>query len=235
MFRLRSVALKLATRSPIPAGTFSGWTVSIDKAVTLQGAGSTKSIIKAPATPASLTVTTSDGSGTVRITGLKFDCGDTGSCVPVKFFGGGPALVDHCEFIAGSASEIIHNEAYGADMSSKAKGWSNNVTPGSADAVYIEDCTFSKSPYQDQYFWGTSALQSYYGGRTVFRHNVCNFAQVDQHGTPGMIGARWFEIYENTFNTPNAGPMLFHRLAWRIRGGLWQQAQWPRRFDPALR
>jgi hypothetical protein len=26
-------------------------------------------------------------------------------------------------------------------------------------------------------------------------------AQIDQHGTPGMIGARWWEIYENTFST----------------------------------
>jgi hypothetical protein len=42
-------------------------------------------------------------------------------------------------------------------------------------------------------------MQSYYGARTVFRHNYLHMSHVDQHGTGGMIGARWWEVYENTF------------------------------------
>ena len=33
----------------VPAGTFSNWTVNINKAITLAGAGSTRSIIQCPA------------------------------------------------------------------------------------------------------------------------------------------------------------------------------------------
>ena len=82
--------------------------------------------------------------------------------------------------------------------------------PGGAKMVFIEDNTFTldinnpkvntSPPY---YFWGASAVQSYYGARTVFRHNTLNNMQVDQHGTHGMVGARWWEIYENTFFTGN--------------------------------
>jgi hypothetical protein len=50
---------------------------------------------------------------------------------------------------------------------------------------------------------GNSAVQSYNGARTVFRHNSLDFSQVDQHGTNGNIGARWWEIYDNTFNIPS--------------------------------
>ena len=188
----------------IPAGTFSGWNVNLSKAVTLQGAGTGKSIIKGNGTNVILQVTTGDNSGTTRLTGLSFDGGAQQS-VMIRYTNGGAGLVDHCEFIGGSASEMVHNEAYGPNDSNKAKGWSNDVTPGSADALYVEDCVFSKKPQADQYFWGTSAMQGYYGSRTVMRHNTFNYCQVDQHGTQGMIGARWFEIYDNTFTIPSGG------------------------------
>ena len=186
----------------IPAGTFSGWNVSLSKGVTLQGAGEGKSTIKGNGTNVVLNVSSS--SGTTRLTGLTFD-GGTAQSVMIRYSGGGAGLVDHCSFSGGSASEMIHNEAYGPNTSNKAKGWSNDVTPGSADALYVEDCTFSKNPLQDQYFWGTSAMQGYYGSRTVMRHNTFNYCQVDQHGTQGNIGARWFEIYDNTFTIPSSG------------------------------
>ena len=193
----------------IPAGTFSGWNVSLSKGLTLKGAGTQKTIIKGNGTTVVLNVPAT--TGTSRLTGLTFD-GGTVQSVLVRYNGNGAALVDHCEFIGGGASEMIHNESLGAG--NKA-GWTNDVTPGSADALYVEDCVFSKNPYQDQYFWGTSALQGYYGSRTVFRHNTMNYCQIDQHGTAGSVGARWFEIYDNTFNTPNAGQCCFVVL----RGG----------------
>jgi IPT/TIG domain len=104
----------------------------------------------------------------------------------------GTVLIDHNNFNGGPASEMIHNLAYGA---SNAAGWTNNVTPGGSAQVYVETNTFNNL--------GTSAIcsaiESAYGARTVFRYNTLNYCQVDQHGTAGMIGARWWEFYDNTF------------------------------------
>lgn len=199
------VSAKIGQANPgdiitIPAGSFSDWNVNVNKGITLKGAGNA-SIVRGKATTAVLTVTNT--SGLARITGIKFDGGTTQSVMLIAR-NGGKGLIDHCEFVSGSASEMIHNEAYGPDPR-PGPGWTNNVTPGSDDALYIEDCTFSKNPLQDQYFWGTSAVQNYYGSRTVFRHNTCNYCQIDVHGTQGMVGGRWFEIYDNVFTIPASG------------------------------
>ena len=112
-------------------------------------------------------------------------------------------LIDHCSFTGGGASEMIHNEGWGA---SSIAGWLENIVPGSDDALYIEDCSFNNYALTSPYFWGCSGIQSYYGARTVIRYNTFNYCQIDQHGTPGMIGARWWEIYNNTFNIPVGTP-----------------------------
>ena len=112
--------------------------------------------------------------------------------------GNGTGLINNNSFTGGGASEMIHNLGMGA---TDASGWTDNVSPGSANMVYVETNTFTfNATGNPAYFWGTSAIQSYYGARTVFRYNTLNNAQVDQHGTCGMIGARWWEIYNNTFN-----------------------------------
>jgi hypothetical protein len=97
-----------------------------------------------------------------------------------------------------------------------ASGWSDDIVPGSPAAVYIEDNTFTNNGVSGNpaYFWGNSSVQAYYGARTVFRHNHLIMSQIDQHGTPGMIGVRWWEIYENLFDTdvPNASQCCFVSL-----------------------
>jgi len=109
--------------------------------------------------------------------------------------GNAPGVIDHNVFTGGAASEMIHNLAVGA------AGWTDNVTPGGPQMLFVEDNTFTfNASGNPAYYWGSSALQAYYGARTVFRHNILNMCQVDQHGTAGNIGARWWEIYENTFN-----------------------------------
>jgi len=110
--------------------------------------------------------------------------------------GNATVLIDHNTMTGGAASEMIHNLGLGA---ADASGWTNDVTPGGANMVFIEDNVFTFNA--STAFFGTSAVQSYYGARTVFRHNTLNNAQVDQHGTPGNIGARWWEIYSNVFCT----------------------------------
>lgn len=106
-------------------------------------------------------------------------------------------VIDHNSFTWSTNNEVIHNEAYGA---ASTAGWANDVVPGSGDALYIEDNTFTnRTSGNPAYFWGGSAVQGYYGARTVFRYNKVEMATVDMHGTPGMVGARWWEIYENSW------------------------------------
>ncbi|MGZ3768719.1 MAG: hypothetical protein ACXVCP_04740 [Bdellovibrio sp.] len=117
----------------------------------------------------------------------------------VELGGNAPGLIDHNQFNAPTNSEMIHNYGMGALDDS---GWSDDVIPGSPNAIYVESNSFTNNGVSGNpsYFWGNSAIQSYYGARTVFRYNSLSMSEVDQHGTPGMIGARWWEIYENTFN-----------------------------------
>jgi hypothetical protein len=123
-------------------------------------------------------------------------------------------VIDHNTLTWSTNNEVIHNEAYGAGSTA---GWSNDVVPGSGDALYIEDNTFTnRTSGNPAYFWGGSAVQGYYGSRTVFRYNQVEMAAVDMHGTPGMVGARWWEIYENTFHIVPNGDM---DKAIAMRGG----------------
>ena len=222
----------------IPAGSFvwaQGVTIA-GKGVTLEGAGAGLTTIKNASGHPLISVSSISRSGT-RITGVTFvgsdhvllivgpknsapyrvdHCSfDDGAlqAIFVEVGGNGPGLIDECQFVAGSASEMIHNYGLGAD---NASGWSDDIAPGSGGALYIEDCTFSKNPLSDKYFWGTSAVQGYWGSRTVMRHCILNACQIDQHGTKGMIGARWFEFYDNTFYTP---PGMYQSNSFDLRGG----------------
>src|SRR6516225_4456475 len=89
----------------------------------------------------------------------------------INISGNGPFLIDHNTFSSsGAPNEMIHNVGMG---SSDASGWADNVVPGSAAMVFIEDNTFTYNPSgSPAYYYGSSAVQSYYGARTVFRHNT---------------------------------------------------------------
>jgi len=214
----------------VPAGTvtwdLTGITIPSTKAITLDGTGVT--VVRGFSTSTFLAVTT-NATAMTRITGFTFNEVTNGSDV-IDIGGGfanarfridhctfystasqtifirvsnGWGLIDHCTFSGDDASEMVHNEAWGAGVTT---GWTDVITPGGPDALYIEDCTFSKTDQTDPYYWGTSAIQSYYGARTVVRHNTFNYCQVDQHGTAGNVGARWWEIYSNVFTIPaNSG------------------------------
>lgn len=122
-----------------------------------------------------------------RVDHNAFTGGDTQINVREAQYG----LMDHNAFTAGDFCEILH--IYGDGSSD----WTNAVVPGSADAVYVEDNTFTQPSLTGDH--GASAIQSYDGARTVIRYNTFTRQQIDQHGTAGMVGARWWEIYNNTF------------------------------------
>lgn len=201
----------------VPSGT-CGWsalTVPNTKGITLLGGfGGTTTI-----TGAGALFVNSNASAVSRVTGFTFtgaggsNDGDlhvigspssaeyrvdnniftnAGQIIFVAVDGNGAGLIDHNTFTGAGGSEMIHNVALGPASSA---GWTDDVTPGSRSMVFIEDNTFTCN---DPTFI-CSGLQSYYGARTVARHNIFNYTQIDQHGTPGAIGARWFEFYENTF------------------------------------
>ncbi len=126
-----------------------------------------------------------------------------GNCTFIVTSGQGIGCIDSCVFLAGGAAEMIHNEAYG---SVSTAGWAVDVIPGSSNALYIEGNIFRNYQPKVQgafsYDSGSCCLQSYYGARTVLRNNLLIFCQTDQHGTTNSIGARWWEIYNNTNNIP---------------------------------
>jgi hypothetical protein len=122
--------------------------------------------------------------------------------------GNGPGLLDHNTFTGGGASEDIHNLGMGAGSEA---GWQDTVVPGGSQMVFIEDNTFNDSDSNVI----NSGIESYYGARTVLRHNTFNFTQIDQHGTAGNVGARWWEAYDNTFNNQNQNQCCYITM----RGG----------------
>jgi hypothetical protein len=230
---INSAANGDTVKTPGPCSNSWSSAVSIpsNKGITVDGGGNT--------TLSSFGFTLSQGSATSRITGFTFtgpgNNGQNGQAVAlnisgspssvafrvdhntftansqsvfIAISGNGPGLLDHNSLTGGGASEMIHNLGLGA---SNNGGWSDSVAPGSDNMVYVEDNTFTDS---DPTFIA-SGLQSYNGARTVVRHNTFNFSQIDQHGTPGMIGARWWEVYENTFNAQGKAQCCYMVL----RGG----------------
>lgn len=104
-----------------------------------------------------------------------------------------PGLFDHNTFSGLSAAqEFFYVHGWGAVDTT---GWTNSHTPGSDAAIYIENNTFTTPTSQSNNAW----IQMYYGGRAVIRNNTFNYTRIDGHGTPGNIGVRWWEFYNNQF------------------------------------
>ena len=111
--------------------------------------------------------------------------------------GNGPGLFDHNSFSTShGADEMLHVLGLG---SGNGDGWLDVVPPGGPNMIFLENNTFSCSGSTI-----ASAIESYYGSRTVLRYNTFTNAQIDQHGGGG-IGARWWEVYNNNF--PDGAPI----------------------------
>jgi len=222
----------------IPGPCSSSWpsevTISGNRAVTLGSTGGTVSIAGATAL-----IIHQNASASTRITGLTFvtigrsghptvlvlgefsppsataridhnTFASTSSGTWIETSGSAPVLIDRNSFRAGGAAEMIHNLAFGPEKGTSV-GWTTDVEPGSPNMVFIEDNSFE---CVDSKFL-CNMVQSYYGARTVVRHNISIFSQVDQHGTPGLPWARWWEIYGNTFYSRGLNQCCYMAL----RGG----------------
>jgi hypothetical protein len=124
----------------------------------------------------------------------------------IDIWGNPPGLIDNNDISAKLNAEMIHNNGMGPNDTA---GWEDDIVPGSPNAVYVETNVFTNSEYTvsggTSYAGANAAIQNYYGARVVFRHNALEMTHVDVHGTGGMIGGRWWEIYNNQFTVPEDG------------------------------
>jgi hypothetical protein len=203
----------------VPPGTCT-WTsgISATKGITLAGAGIDKTIIKSGLTNGTLLVlTVTSGSANLRITGFTFDAAtgsDTWGLVMVNGIYTAPkwrvdnckftnlykrgmtakgyGIIDHCTFeLKGNRS--VQGIAIWHDG---ATSWTRSYTPGTSNAVYIEDCVFNFD------YVGDGAFDAYQGARLVFRYNQVNGTVIGWHGYDSDTeGTHSFEVYNNTFNS----------------------------------
>jgi hypothetical protein len=125
-----------------------------------------------------------------RIDHCTFNPSDSNTYQMIQTYSG-PGLIDHCKFInIPVAKETIHNMGWGPGS---LTGWQNVLTPGSPNALYLEDNTITAAQ-------GNSSclIQNYYGARSVIRHNTFNSAMADNHGNHTPYSGRWWEWYDNT-------------------------------------
>lgn len=104
-------------------------------------------------------------------------------------------LIDHCDFkdtILNKTGAMLFIAA-GWDRSS----WTRPLSLGTAEALYIEDCTFELPR------GNCVPFQLNFGSRGVFRHCLTN-GQIELTGaaTGGDRGAVSYEIYDNIFGGP---------------------------------
>ncbi|MDB6030405.1 MAG: hypothetical protein JWM16_743 [Verrucomicrobiales bacterium] len=230
----------------IPAGSFTwgaaGSSISLNKPITMKGAGTGQTFINLSATgpswasgvirigsAASVINLTINGANSGNV--AAFACGADGwKIAGVDFKGGtdsayfvyvgaGSGLINNCNIAGGNGStELIFGRG-------PADGWQTPPTMGTINATYIEDCTFSGSGYL------TDANAN---AKFVVRFCTINGQQkVDGHGkasnTPAR-GVRHMEVYGNRWaaggyytaiELRGGTAMVFDNTALASDGGSW--------------
>lgn len=123
-----------------------------------------------------------------RIDHCKFDCSDITPWQQGRgLIVSGRGIIDHCDFLNSYQSIAPFGDG---DAS-----WNRALTPGTADAVYVEDCNITNTEPFD------GAVDSYNGSRYIFRHNKVVNEIIGHHGrdSGGYRSVLWFEYYNNIF------------------------------------
>jgi len=223
-------AVKLGTVSWGKAGP----TTTGQKHLTLQGAGIDRTILvdEVPPDPrgqsdSMFIIHTLEGKP-FRITGmtLRGGTGEVGELCALRVLGTGKqvrtdhvkfhhlktrglyvngevfGVIDHCEFLINAWKQAIwigHSSWGGHDYGDGS--WASPLSLGTEKAVYIEDNVFrSEGPAT-----AAATVDSWMGGRWVFRHNRVENMTIGNHGTESS--GRWrgcfsMEIYDNVFHRP---------------------------------
>jgi len=191
-----------------------------DKMITLQGAGIGKTVVTdgSPHAWHSLALVVRGGGKPFRVTGITFRKGtDARGANAISIHGSRNWRIDNCTFDYNGVGGALYSygdsfgvidsctivRAYTA-VNVRGRGdasWQEPLGLGTADAVYIEDCTFvDVGP--------DGPTDGYDGARYVFRHNtitqtdaVSRIGGVGHHGfdSGGMRSTFSFEVYGNTF------------------------------------
>ena len=169
--------------------------------------------------------------GTSSDTGIKINDGENGSknwridhCIFSRESSNGAAifvdgwtwgLIDNCNFSNWRALFVQHRHI-GENFDTSGRygtySWTQPITIGGSDAVYVENCTFYRSD-------GGQFNDHRYGARLVVRYNNLSNAVISSHSgcTNGGRNSRWFEVYENILDgevSPRTHPYflaIWHR------------------------
>lgn len=146
-----------------------------------------------------------------RLDHIKFDSPGTSG---VRYYGWLYGVVDHCLFLTRTTchqGNVVWHETMNGGYYGDGS-WNTDSYFGTDKAIYFEDNVFLGCAHT-----GAGVLDSYGGGRTVFRHNNVTDEFLPNHGTESsgrVRGVRTFEIYDNTFET---GAFMY--CAIYLRGG----------------
>lgn len=218
----------------IPPGSCT-WTsgITINKAITIQGAGTTQTIITHNASAPLITISPASATDSIRITGIYFNNQNylgTTRC-DIYISGNSTAFrIDNCHFYLGK--EVIslgisarHNGVIDScifedvDLGIRAQdyadyynsnptnsSWGRTIAPGTSDALFIENNTFTTTNRASCNMLNESIYNSN-AARSVVRYNTFNNACsvtidtiMDAHGLGGCDrGTVIAEIYNNSF------------------------------------
>lgn len=219
----------------LPEGTVvwkKGWNTgrwAKMKAITIQGAGIDKTIIRDDTSRAAgdepFEIKGVEGKP-FRITGITFD----GTGLPDAGVWAGAIVisgncknfrVDHCKFLNMDRMMTISGDTYGLIdhcsfhvlkknrlaqtimcMGPGKVNFSKPLTMGTAEAVYFEDNEAHFSPEVVNPTGNNPWIVPYHGARVVIRHNKIINTQLEIYRVrPGAYGCRSAEIYDNAFST----------------------------------
>lgn len=200
----------------IPSGSCTwGTAISINKKITVKGAGSNSTVITSSGQGVSLFTI----GGGVRITGIGFRM--YGSTNLINASGKG-WRIDHCSFsrvddvgvsgayavftkgsnVASSPAGLIDNSTFNdcriyaggvSSFNEQHKIWNAPAGFGDQDAVYVEDNDITRIAQGN-------VIDASYSGKYVFRFNTYRYANIEAHDMPtpnGSRATRRTEIYNN--------------------------------------
>jgi hypothetical protein len=203
----------------VPAGS-SSWssTMSVNKGITVQGAGSNSTFI----TIAAPVFRLSPPAGKFcRVTGFNMNgSGSSGGgqgfvimygvsrldhCFAQNYTGwivwtyDCLGVIDHCSFINYGGGVMVQNPNWGG-VGNGDGSWADSAYLGTTNFLVVEDCNFVHNGQG-------GCIDSSGGARWVFRYNNVSGDILDNHGTDSTgryRSTRAVEIYKNTMTAPGS-------------------------------